>query len=204
MCQKIANKKEDKMSYLNSATTPLQKAVRAVPKTTSSARTMNIALGILQVLWGVFFCFTGFGKVMCYRSDVWNHTLHQPVAWFSAVPQSLFVFIGLCEFLGGVGLILPAMTGVKPRLVPFAAMGLTLIMMLAAIFHIVRGEFSFFVPMNLVLGGVTAFIAYERLIARPIAVRSISTLRVAMGIVVLGTLALAGFLPIWYQVTHTH
>ena len=196
------------MSYFNSATTPLQQTARVAPKTVSKnkpqANIMNIAMWVLQVLWGVFFCFTGFGKVMCYRADVWNHTLHQPVAWFSAVPQGLFVFIGLCEFLGGVGLILPAITGVKPKLVPFAAVGLTLIMILAAIFHIVRGEFSFFVPMNLVLGGVAAFIAYERLIARPIAVRSISTLRVAMGIVVLGALALAGFLPIWYQVTHTH
>jgi hypothetical protein len=40
---------------------------------------------------------------------VWNQTLHQ-VAWFSALPQDLFVFIGVCEFLGEVGLILPAMT----------------------------------------------------------------------------------------------
>src|SRR5713226_8312980 len=39
----------------------------------------------------------------------------QKVPWFSAVPQDLFIFIGVCEFLGGVGLILPAMTGVKPR-----------------------------------------------------------------------------------------
>ena len=75
------------------------------------------------------------------------------------------MFIGVCEFLGGVGLILPAMTGVKPRLVPLTAIGLTLIMILAAAFHIVRGEFSFFVPMNLVLGGVAAFIAYGRLMA---------------------------------------
>lgn len=45
--------------------------------------TMNIALWIMQVLWGVFFCFTGFGKILCYRPDVWNFTLHQPVPWFS-------------------------------------------------------------------------------------------------------------------------
>jgi len=37
-----------------------------------------------------------------------------------AVPQDLFIFIGVCEFLGGAGLIVPAMTGVKPRLAPFA------------------------------------------------------------------------------------
>ena len=94
------------------------------------------------------------------------------VAWFSAVPQALFVFIGICEFLGGIGLMLPAMTGVKPKLTPSAAIGLTLIMTLAAIFHIVRGESHFFLPVNLVLGGIAAFIAYGRLIAMPIAARS--------------------------------
>jgi len=45
---------------------------------------------------------------------LWNQAL-QDVPWFSAVPQDLFIFIGVCEFLGGVGLILPVMTGVKPR-----------------------------------------------------------------------------------------
>jgi DoxX-like family len=196
------------MSYLNSVTTSLLQAAhistKITPNTSFKAKIMNTALWILQVLWGVFFCFTGFGKIMCYRQDVWNHTLHQPVAWFSAVPQGLFVFIGVCEFLAGVGLILPGMIGIKPKLTPFAAIGLTLVMILAAIFHIVRGEYSFFVPMNLVLGGVAAFIAYGRLTVRPIAARSIGTLRTVIGLVVLAALVLAGFLPIWYQVTHTH
>ena len=173
-------------------------------KTTQTRSTLNAALWTAQVLWGVFFCFTGFGKIMCYRPDVWNHTLHQPVAWFAAVPQSLFVFIGVCEFLGGAGLILPAMTGVKPKLTPYAAIGLTLIMILAAAFHIVRGEFSFFLPVNLVLGAGAAFIAYGRLMAMPMAARSISTVRVITGLAVLGALVLTGFVPIWYQVTHTH
>jgi len=191
------------MSYVNSVTTSQQKAAFVAARTTPKTKTMHFALWILQVLWGVFFCFTGFGKIMCYRPDVWNHTLHQPVAWFSAVPQGLFVFIGVCEFLGGVGLILPAMTGVKPKLTPSAALGLTLVMMLAAIFHIVRGEYSFFVPMNLVLGGVAAFIAYGRLMARPIEPSSISTLRLLAGQAVLGALVLVGFAPIWYQVKQT-
>jgi hypothetical protein len=72
-----------------------------------------------------------------------------------AVPQDLFIFIGVCEFLGGSGLILPAMNGVKPKLTPFAAFGLTLVMILAAVFHIVRGEYNF-VPINVVLGGVAS------------------------------------------------
>jgi len=190
------------MSYVNSVMTTDQKTAFVAVRTTT--KTMHIALWIVQVLWGVLFCFTGFGKIMCYRPDVWNFTLHQPVAWLSAVPQGLFVFIGVCEFLGGIGLILPAMTGVKPKLTSLAAIGLTLIMILAAIFHIVRGEYSFFVPMNLVLGGVAAFIAYGRLVARPIAPSAIRTLRLLAGLAVLGALVLVGYVPIWYQVTQTH
>ena len=57
-----------------------------------------------------------------------------------AAPQDLFVFVEVCEFLGGVGLIVPAMTGVKPKLTPCADFGLALVMILAAVFHIVRGE----------------------------------------------------------------
>jgi len=168
-----------------------------------ATKACNVLLWTLQVLWGLFFSFTGFGKVLAYDPAVWNHMLHQ-VAWFSAVPQGLFLFIGACEFLGGIGLILPTMTGVKPKLTPFAAIGLTLVMVLAAIFHIVRSESHFFLPVNLVLGGVTAFIAYGRLTAMPIAARSTTTLRMVTGVAILAALALAGYVPVWYQMTHTH
>ncbi len=163
---------------------------------------MNPALWTMQVLWGVFFSLNGFGKILCYRQDLWNQALHQ-VAWFAAVPQGLFVFIGVCEFLGGLGLILPAMTGVKPKLTPFAALGLTLVMIFAAVFHIVRGEYNF-VPINLVLGGVAALIAYGRLFVKPVAPASINTFRVLQGLAVLGALVLMDFAPVWYRLTRIH
>ena len=163
---------------------------------------MKPALWTVQVLWGVFFSITGFGKVLCYKLALWNRALHE-VPWFSAVPQDLFIFIGVCEFLGGVGLILPAITGVKPKLTPIAAFGLTLVMILAAVFHIVRGEYNF-LPINLALGGVAAFIAYGRLFVRPIAPASVSTVRVLKGLAVLGALVLVDLAPVWYQLTHTH
>lgn len=161
---------------------------------------MNTALWIVQVLWGVFFSVTGFGKVIWYKPALWNQALQQ-VPWVSAVPQDLLIFIGVCEFLGGVGLILPAMTGVKPKLTPFAAIGLTLVMILAAIFHVVRGEYSFLF-INLVLGGVAAFIAYGRLLVRPIAPAPIGTLRILKALAVLGALVLVDFAPVWYRLTH--
>jgi uncharacterized membrane protein YphA (DoxX/SURF4 family) len=164
--------------------------------------TMNSAIWAVQVSWGAFFSLNGFGKICCYNQALWNQTLHD-VPWLSAVPQDLFIFIGVCEFLGGIGLILPAMTGVKPNLTPFAGFGLTLVMILAAVFHIVRGEYNY-VPINLVLGGVAAFIAYGRLFVRPIAPGSVDSFRVLKGLAVLGVLFLVDFAPVWYKLTHIH
>ena len=127
--------------------------------------------------------------------------LHR-VAWFSAVPQGLFVFIGIAEFLGGVALIVPAMTGIKPKLTPLAAAGLAVIMVLAAGFHIARGEYLFFVTMNLLLGGVAAFIAYGRWVVRPLESEPISTFAVVKGLAVWAALAIGGFAPVWLQITH--
>jgi uncharacterized membrane protein YphA (DoxX/SURF4 family) len=72
--------------------------------------TMNAALWTAQVLWGVFFSLNGFGKVLCLKPALWTQGL-QEVPCFAAVPLELFIFIGICEFLGGIGLILPALTG---------------------------------------------------------------------------------------------
>ena len=182
----------------------IQSASAATAGNRQTRPIMNAVLWTAQVLWGVFFSFTGFGKMMCFRPDVWNHTLHQPVAWFSAVPQGLFVFIGICEFLGGVGLILPAMTRVRPKLTPLAGIGLALVMLLAALFHIVRGEDSFFVPMNLLLAAVAAFIAYGRFISKPLPAAPLNIARTLAGLIVFAALAFIGFVPIWYQATRTH
>jgi hypothetical protein len=79
-----------------------------------------------------------------------------------------------------------------------------LIMVLAAVFHIVRGEYRFFLPVNLVLAGVAAFIAYGRLRVRPVAPAPISTFRLVTAMAVLGAMVFAGFLPVWYQLAHIH
>jgi hypothetical protein len=162
---------------------------------------MNVALWTLQVLSGVFWCVTGLGKVLCLNQAVWNQTLPR-VPWFSAIPQDLFVFIGACEFLGGLGLILPAMTGIKPKLTPLAAIGLMLVMILAAGFHIARGEYRSFMPFNLVMAGISSFIAFGRLFLRPIAPATLCASRVLSGIAVLAALAFLGFAPVWQMMAH--
>ncbi|MFI7700214.1 DoxX family protein [Nonomuraea sp. NPDC049480] len=170
------------------------------PKGRGTRFTLNGALWTLQVLFGFFFAGSGFGKVLLY-DEVLYAAAPRAVAWYAAVPQPLIVFVGVCEVLGGVGLILPAMTGVKPKLTPLAAAGLTLTMILAAGFHVMRSEYEL-VPANLLLGGVAAFIAVGRWKLRPIAPAIITTSRALKSIAVLGALALLVFAPTWYTMTN--
>ncbi|MFF0306889.1 DoxX family protein [Streptosporangium sp. NPDC004379] len=162
--------------------------------------TLNGALWSLQALFGFFFAGSGFGKVLLYDGALYA-AAPRAVAWYAAVPQPLIVFIGVCEVLGGVGLILPAMTEVKPMLTPLAAVGLTLTMILAAGFHITRNEYAL-VPANLLLGGVVAFVAVGRWRLRPIAPAPITTSRALMSFAVLVALALLTFAPTWYTMTN--
>jgi len=122
---------------------------------------MNTILWILQVVVGAMFVMAGV-----------NHGFRQEeskkqMAWMQAVPSGMLTFIGTAEILGGLGLVLPALTGILPVLTPLAAVGLALIMLLAMPFHYRRGEYSGIV-VNLVLGLLVAFIAYGRFIIEPL------------------------------------
>ncbi|MEV6304321.1 DoxX family protein [Actinoplanes sp. NPDC051861] len=161
--------------------------------------TLNGVLWTLQILWGFFFAGNGFGKVLLADDAVYADA-PQSVAWFGAVPQPLIVFIGVCELLGGIGLILPALTRVRPRLTPLAAAGLTLTMVLAAGFHIVRGEYSL-VPVNLVLAAGAVFIAVGRSDRRPLAPEPLTTRRALIAAAVLAIVTLTMIVPTWYSMT---
>jgi hypothetical protein len=162
--------------------------------------TLNGVLWALQILWGFFFAGSGFGKVLLYDGALYAQA-PRAVAWYAAVPQPLIVFIGVCEVLGGLGLILPAVTRVRPNLAPLAAAGLALTMVLAAGFHLTRGEYAL-VPANLVLGGVAAFIAVGRSIRRPVAPAPLTTRRVLVSLAVLVVMVLTTIVPTWYAMTH--
>ncbi|MGH3713351.1 MAG: DoxX family protein [Micromonosporaceae bacterium] len=162
--------------------------------------TLSGVLWVPQVLFGFFFAGSGFGKVLLYDGALYA-AAPKAVAWYAAVPQPLIVFIGIVEVLGGIGLILPAMTRTAPRLTPLAAAGLTLTMILAAGFHIVRGEYEL-VPANLVLGGVAAFIAVGRWNLRPIAPAPLTTAGIVKSVVVLAAMTLLVFIPTWYAMTN--
>ncbi|GAA1720993.1 DoxX family protein [Nonomuraea bangladeshensis] len=176
------------------------KDVEQQPRRRPTRFTLNGVLWALQAVFGFFFAGSGFGKVLLYDAALYADA-PRAVAWYAAVPQSLIVFIGICEVLGGVGLILPAMARVKPVLTPLAGAGLTLTMILAAGFHIVRGEYAL-VPANLLLGGASALIAAGRWKLRPVAPAPLTTARVLWPFAVLVAVVLLTFVPTWYTMTN--
>lgn len=162
--------------------------------------TLNGVLWVSQILFGFFFAGSGFGKVLLYDAALYA-AAPDAVAWYAAVPQPLIVFIGIVEVLGGIGMILPAMTRTAPKLTPLAAAGLALTMILAAGFHIIRAEYEL-VPANLVLGAAAAFIAVGRGNRRPVAPAPLTTAGVVTSAVVLAVMTLLVFVPTWYAMTN--
>ena len=121
---------------------------------------MNIFLWVLQILLGLAFLAVGYNHGFNIEKA---RTQYQ---WMTAVPNSLLVFIGVSEILGGIGLMLPAATGILAELTAWAATGLSVIMVLAALFHVTRREYQSIV-VNLVLLALAAFVAYGRFVLVP-------------------------------------
>jgi uncharacterized membrane protein YphA (DoxX/SURF4 family) len=129
---------------------------------------MKYVLWVLQVLLGLAFVAAGFPKLIQPYAE-----LAQQLAWVSDVPEGLVRFIGVAEVLGGLGLILQAATRILPWLTPVAAAGLALDMLLATLFHLVRGEGGVGV-VPLLLGLLAALVAYGRWRMVPILARRAS------------------------------
>ena len=124
---------------------------------------MNLLLWLVQVLLA---CAFGMAGVMKSTQPA-DALVQAGMAWAGQMPLAMVRFIGVSELLGAIGLILPAATKIKPVLTPLAALGLLTIMILAMAFHVSRGEVQA-TPINIVLGGLAAFIAWGRTKKAPI------------------------------------
>ena len=113
---------------------------------------MNIVLWIIQVLLALLFLFAGGVKLVLPIEEM---TKQAPI------PGLFLRFIGVCEVLGGLGLILPGLLRFRTVLTPLAASGLVIIMIGAVALTLKSGPFSTaFFP--LLVGLLAAFVAYGR------------------------------------------
>ena len=96
----------------------------------ATTRRANITLWTVQGLLALVFLFAGGMKLV------------MPVAVLAAqshMSGEFIKFIGVCEVLGGLGLILPGLFHIRTGLTPLAAAGLVIIMTGATLITLVRG-----------------------------------------------------------------
>ena len=130
------------------------------------SKALHITLWIAQVILAAMFLMSGFMKLSQPIDQ-----LSKMLPWAAQVPEGLVRFIGVAEVLGAVGLILPSLLRIQPKLTPIAAVGLALVMLFAVVFHISRGETPM-IGMNFVLIAIAAFIAWGRFKKAPIVSKS--------------------------------
>lgn len=94
-------------------------------------------------------------------------------SYYPLFPAAFIRFIGVCEILGAIGLVVPAALRIRPELTPLAAAGIAIIMAGAVISTIAMGAPSA-IAMPLILFLLAVFIAYGRWNLAPIAPRDVA------------------------------
>jgi uncharacterized membrane protein YphA (DoxX/SURF4 family) len=128
------------------------------------SKTWQIVLWIAQILLCAMFGMSGAMKTFMSPETLAS----AGIAWATDVPLWLVRFIGVCELAGAIGIILPALTRIKPFLTPFAALGFAAIQVLAIGFHAIRGEIAMTAPVNALLLGLSLLVLWGRTKKAPI------------------------------------
>jgi uncharacterized membrane protein YphA (DoxX/SURF4 family) len=117
---------------------------------------MNIALWVAQVLLAAMFGMAGIMKTFQTAKA------KEQFPWAKNRSDAFVRFVGVSELLGALGLVLPLVTGVLPWLTVLAAIGLTLIQLLAIFTeHLPKKEYNV-IPINVVLIAIAVFIVLGR------------------------------------------
>jgi putative oxidoreductase len=117
---------------------------------------MNIALWIVQVLLAIMFGMAG--AVKTFQTS----KAKEQFPWAKNRSDSFVRFVGTSELLGALGLLLPMLTGVLPWLTLLAAIGLTLIQLLAIFTeHLPKKEYNV-LPVNIILLALSVFVVFGR------------------------------------------
>ena len=117
---------------------------------------MNVALWIVQGLLALTFVGTGIWK---FATPI--PQLAAMIPWAGQVSPGLLYTTAFFDILGGLGVLLPTLTRIRPRLTPLAALGCAVLQACAIVFHFSRGE-AVNTPFNFLLVGLSLFVAWGR------------------------------------------
>ena len=104
-----------------------------------------------QGLTSLLFLFAGGSKFVMSAEEMTKN---------SPLPVGFIYFIGVCEVLGALGLVLPGALKIRRGLTPIAAIGLTIIMLGAVVISFRMDPKMAILPC--VAGLLTTFVAYRR------------------------------------------
>ena len=123
---------------------------------------MNTLLWVLQGLAALLYGASGVMKVFMFDK------ISQDVPSFGALPREAWMALGILELVCTIGLIVPAAFHWKPQLTIVAA---ALLALESLVFIWVHLQYHEVPPLILsgVLGLLMAFLAYGRMVLRPIA-----------------------------------
>ena len=122
---------------------------------------MNILLWVLQVLAALLYGASGVMKVFLFDK------VSADVESFGALPREAWMALGILELICTVGLIVPGAFHWRPVLTVAAATVLAIESLVFIGVHAKYGEIASII-MSGVLGLLMAFIAYGRLVLKPI------------------------------------
>jgi hypothetical protein len=96
---------------------------------------MHVAYWIVAGILALFYLYGGGIKLIQTREQ-----LLPMMAWVDTTPMPAVRSIGAVEVAGAIGLILPPLTGIAPRLALAAAIGFVLLQIGATRVHLSRGD----------------------------------------------------------------
>jgi hypothetical protein len=134
-------------------------------ETPTPGRALRIGLWTAQIL--IAFAFIGAGLV---KLTTPIPQLAAMMPWAGQYSETFVRSIALVDLAGGIGIILPALMRILPRLTVLAALGCSVLQVFALVFHLSRGEAEV-TPLNVVLLALSLFVLWGRNSKAPIAPR---------------------------------
>jgi len=127
---------------------------------------LGLALWLVQVSLALLFVGTGAWKLFTPIAE-----LATKMPWMGQVSPGFLYLTAALDTLGGLGILLPSVTRIKPQLAVLGALGCAALMGGALVFHLSRGEASS-TPFNFLLVALSLFVAWGRRTKAPIAPRA--------------------------------
>lgn len=120
------------------------------------SRALSASIWVIQVL--ACFAFTAVGLIKLFKpipelAAMWP--------WTGELPVAVVRGLGIVDIAGGLGVLLPSLTRIRPGLTVVAALCCSVLQICAAVFHISRGEAAA-TPVNVVFFALVAFVFWGR------------------------------------------